>query len=589
MRIADLLPDVTAALRIAIRHHSAFRHQSAIHHQSAINNQSAIRNPHSAMRWLALAACLSAAGACRKPPPPPRLSLPQVSGTIAVAGLHAPVQVVRDRWGVPHITAASQDDLFAAQGFVQAQDRLFQMDLWRRAAQGRLAEVLGANFIERDAMTRRFQYRGDREEEWASYGPDTKAIAEAFVRGVNAWVAHVADDPSEAFARAGWKPASWSAIDLLNRTDAFRSSGDAIDEVHRSKLHDVVADAIRRAGAPPFFSALTPPARADQMATRSAAGSTATRGAELRFSETGRTFSHPSSRYIVHLKAPGWNVIGVTSPWLPGVAAGHNEHIAWAMLPAAADTQDVYADRINTPSTTVTDSIVVKGRKSPFVFDTSFTRHGVVVALDKAAGVEYAVRWSGTEPGAAAELAAPALDRASTWSEFRAALVRWKMPARRAVYADSDGNVGFQDAALLPVRRAREWNGWLRPDALPHALNPSGPIIVRASAIETESVAPDVVFAHVLGAGGGARRRFDIGPLTRPAGDDAPVQAVLEPKAWDRSRVINAPGQSEWPDSPHFSDLAREWSRGAFVPLAFTEAAVRANAEATLMLVPASR
>ena len=159
------------------------------------------------IRWLALAACLGAAGACRKPPPPPRLSLPQVSGIIAVAGLHAPVQVVRDRWGIPHITAASQDDLFAAQGFVQAQDRLFQMDLWRRAAQGRLAEVLGANFIERDAMTRRFQYRGDREQEWASYGPDTRAVAEAFVRGVNAWVAHVADDPSEAFARAGWKPA----------------------------------------------------------------------------------------------------------------------------------------------------------------------------------------------------------------------------------------------------------------------------------------------------------------------------------------------------------------------------------------------
>jgi len=163
------------------------------------------------------------------------------------------------------------------------------------------------------------------------------------------------------------------------------------------------------------------------------------------------------------------------------------------------------------------------------------------------------------------------------------------MPARRAVYADSDGNVGFQDAAFLPVRRAREWSGWLRPDALPHALNPSGPIIVRASDIEAQSVAADVVFAHVLGAGAAARRRFDIGPLTRPADGDAPVQAVLEPKAWDRSRVINAPGQSEWPDSPHFSDLAREWSRGAFVPLAFTKAAVRANAEATLMLVPASR
>src|SRR5438093_1083909 len=208
------------------------------------------------------------------------------------------------------------------------------------------------------------------------------ATAAASVRGVNAWVAHVADDPSEAFARAGWKPASWSAIDLLNRTDAFRSSGDAIDEVHRSKLHDVVADAIRRAGAPPFFSALTPPARADQMATRSAAGSTATRGAELRFSETGRTFSHPSSRYIVHLKAPGWNVIGVTSPWLPGVAAGHNEHIAWAMLPIDTDTQDLYVEPAAGPKRIVRDSIIVKGRETPFAYETELTPHGTVVAMD---------------------------------------------------------------------------------------------------------------------------------------------------------------------------------------------------------------
>ena len=87
--------------------------------------------------------------------------MPQVTGTIEVAGLTAPVRIVRDTWGVPHIYAQSAGDLFFAQGFVQAQDRLFQMDLWRRSAQGRLSEVLGPNFIERDAMTRRMQYRGD--------------------------------------------------------------------------------------------------------------------------------------------------------------------------------------------------------------------------------------------------------------------------------------------------------------------------------------------------------------------------------------------------------------------------------------------
>jgi len=153
---------------------------------------------------------------CRRaatPAPPPLV--PQLSGDLAVAGLTAPVRVVRDTWGVPHIYARNDGDLFFAQGFVQAQDRLFQMDLWRRSAQGRLSEVLGPNFIERDAMTRRIQYRGDMAEEWESYGHDAKAIAEAFVRGVNAWVALARERPPEEFVLAGWKPEPWSAADLL--------------------------------------------------------------------------------------------------------------------------------------------------------------------------------------------------------------------------------------------------------------------------------------------------------------------------------------------------------------------------------------
>jgi penicillin amidase len=494
--------------------------------------------------WIAIA-CAGIVGACKRSRPGAPPTLPQVAGTVAVEGLNAPVQIIRDRWGIPHIVAARQDDLFLAQGFVQAQDRLFQMDLWRRAAQGRLAEVLGANFIERDAMTRRFQYRGDLDVEWASYGPDTKTIAEAFVRGVNAWVAHALEHTPEQFTKAGWKPAFWSAIDLLNRTDAFRSSGDAIEEVRRSNIPDIVADAIRSAGAPPFFAAVTAPARDNQLVARSTSSASATRRTALRFSEVGRSFNHPSIRYIVHLKAPGWNVIGMTSPWLPGVAAGHNEQIAWGMAPIAVDTQDVFGDPIDSPHTTISDAVIVKRRKVPFAFDTAYTRHGVVVALDRARNIQYAVRWSGTESGAAADLAALSLDRASTWTEFRSALTRWKMPARRAVYADSAGNIAFQDAALVPVRRTREWTGWIQFDALPHALNPADSIAaVDAPRADSGSPAADAVFAHVLGIGASARQRFNIGPITRPRGDDAPVRAVLALEDWDRSSAINAPGQS---------------------------------------------
>ncbi len=176
--------------------------------------------------------------ACSRTPPkssgPPLIA--QTTGSVAAAGLSAPVRIVRDRFGIPHIYAENRDDLFFAQGFVQAQDRLFQMDLWRRASQGRLSGILGSDFVGRDVATRRMRYRGDIAAEWASYGPDARAIAEAFVRGINAWVRLARERPPEAFVLAGWLPEEWSAADVLARGDAFRASGDAIDEVFRARL-----------------------------------------------------------------------------------------------------------------------------------------------------------------------------------------------------------------------------------------------------------------------------------------------------------------------------------------------------------------
>src|SRR5712691_11426353 len=191
-----------------------------------------------------------AVSACGQPTPPAERrapSLPPVSGTLTIAGLSQPVGIVRDRWGVPHITAQNERDLFFAQGFVQAQDRLFQMDLWRRSSQGRLAEVLGPNFIDRDAMTRRMQYHGDLAVEWASYGPGVKASVDAFVTGVNAWVAIARQDLPQEFALAGWRPELWKPEDLLNRTDAFLASGDAPLEAFRAQLAGATDE--RRAAA----------------------------------------------------------------------------------------------------------------------------------------------------------------------------------------------------------------------------------------------------------------------------------------------------------------------------------------------------
>src|SRR4051812_17861620 len=203
-------------------------------------------------------ALLLGAAACRREAPARLADTPALvappSGAMVVEGLREVVTVTRDAAGVPHITAANDEDLFFAQGFVQAQDRLFQMDLWRRSVQGRLSEVLGANFIERDAMTRRMQYHGDLRAEWDSYGQDTEAIATAFVRGINAWVDIAAAALPEEFVLAGWRPEHWTPEDLLNRTDAFVMSGNAGDEVFYARLVAAIgarsAEALLRGGAP---------------------------------------------------------------------------------------------------------------------------------------------------------------------------------------------------------------------------------------------------------------------------------------------------------------------------------------------------
>ena len=467
-----------------------------------------------------------------------------MSGSLEVDGLSAPVRIIRDRWGVPHIAASTRDDLFFAQGFVQAEDRLFQMDLWRRSVQGRLAEVLGANFVSRDAMTRRIQYRGRLDEEWASYGPDTRAIASAFVRGINAWVAIARERPPEPFVLAGWGPEFWRPEDLLNRTDAFLASGDAEAEVFRARLVAAagagraaallgadapagvpsgldpatttfqVGDSLREIGTRPFFTALAGPVAIrfqPDLSTGSNAWAidgrhSATR-APILATDPHRLLANPSSRYLVHLTAPGWNVVGATAPWLPGVALGHNDRVAWGMTAFDADTADLYVERVNPENShqidaggrwqntnVVIDSLLVKGRAKPIPFEREYTPHGVVIGVDRAKHLVFTLRWSGAEPGAAGELGALALDRAASGSEIREALAHWKMPAVEVIYAEQSGAIGSQVAALVPIRRGwdgrlpaagwtggSEWDGWRALDDLPHTAEPTAAYVASAN------------------------------------------------------------------------------------------------------------
>src|ERR1700722_16303740 len=167
-------------------------------------------------------------------------ALAVIGGTIRAPGLRSGVRVQRDRWGVAHIYAKNQHDLFFAQGFVVAQDRLFQMELWKRSGQGRLAEVLGPSAVERDINARRLRYRGDLKAEFASYAPDTRKILDAFTSGINAYIDAIQKPGARGlpieFRIAGFKPEHWKPEDCLNRMAAYSMTGNADSELKNAAV-----------------------------------------------------------------------------------------------------------------------------------------------------------------------------------------------------------------------------------------------------------------------------------------------------------------------------------------------------------------
>jgi penicillin amidase len=460
--------------------------------------------------------------------------LPQLDGELKLPGVREPVEVQRDKWGVPHIYAKNTDDLFFAQGFVAAQDRLFQLDWWRRVAVGETAEVLGPEAVPADTFARLLLYRGDMKAEWASYSPDTQRIATAFTDGINAYIDHVQGKLPVEFQILGHAPKNWRPEDCLGRMSGIVMSRNFQSEILRAQLIARLGLEKTRQlapGDPPHAFSLAPGldlAGIDSSvlagyaaATRSPAfqlpatesnnwvidGTLSASGKPLLASDPHRAITVPSLRYLVHLNAPGWNVIGAGEPALPGVALGHNDHVAWGITIVTTDQADVYVEdtRPDHPAEykvgaawekmkTVREKIAVRGQKQPVEVELRFTRHGPVIHQDAARHRAFALRWAGSEPGGAAYLGGLAVSRARNKAEFLAALRSWKIPALNFVYADKDDTIGWVAGGLTPVRKGwdgllpvpgaagdYEWQGFLDVKDLPQSFNPSNHWLATAN------------------------------------------------------------------------------------------------------------
>jgi penicillin amidase len=438
-----------------------------------------------------------------------------------ISGLSAEAEIVVDRWGIPHIRAQSRMDVFLAQGFNAARDRLWQLDVWRKRGLGELAADFGPGFLAQDRAARLFLYRGDMTAEWAAYGvPDAEAICTAFVAGINAYVGLTESGdvtlPAE-FAATGTQPARWAAADVVRiRSNALVRN--VLSEVARARVAAKAgfeADLARRSlepfKAPHLADGLSLadiPAevltvfrlatnRFDLSPDRLAAGiddagrwtgvsdlgdvylegsnnwavapSRTATGRAILASDPHRAHALPSLRYIVHLTAPGIDAIGVGEPATPGMTMGHNEAAAFSLTIFPMDQEDLYVYELDPADPDryrygagwermrVVREMVAVRGAGTQEVTLRFTRHGPVLHADQRHA--FAVRSVWFDPGASAYMSSLAYLSAKTPEEYDRALMSWRTPSANHVYADVAGNIAWWVAGAAPVRP--NWDGLL--------------------------------------------------------------------------------------------------------------------------------
>lgn len=441
-----------------------------------------------------------------------RRSLPQVSGELQLKGLGAPVTVIRDERGIPHIEAQSELDLYRAQGYVTAQDRLWSMDVTRRAVAGRLAEVMGEGMLGTDKFFRTLTLRRAAEASAEILSSEAKAFLTAYAEGVNAFIdeAIAAGRLSPEFTLLGYKPEHWTIVDSLSigKFMAYDMNGEQMEnELFRYQLRQAVGDELMAQLAPVYPSdGVTIMQWSDAYATpqKSAYSAMPADDSQIdlsgllaaavwpqegvgsnnwvisgRLTATGKpllandphlTLRTPAIWHQSHLKVPGkLNVIGVTIPGAPGLILGHNEQIAWGMTNVDPDVLDLYIEKRNPANpyqfeyqgrwedaTVHKESIKVKGG-AEVPLEIVVTRHGPIIS--EVGGTEgnrpqeaLALKWTAHQPSREME-AVFGFNKAQNWEEFREALRLFHGPTQNFVFAAVDGTIAYHAGGIVPIRK----------------------------------------------------------------------------------------------------------------------------------------
>ncbi len=483
--------------------------------------------------------------------------LPQTSGAIQLQGLSAPVEIIRDKWGIPHVYAGSDHDLFFAQGFVHAQDRLWQMELLRRTASGTLSEMLGKVALDTDRALRTFGFRRLAAKDLENSTKELIDIGNAYAEGVNAYLKHPGAKMPVELSLLKHVPEPWSILDSLafGRLMSFQLNGQFSLKINYARIaaavgEDKIAELVPK--YPGENPAVSPQVERNQLnpdGTLKAlegpffkkgggsnswaiSGKRTTTGKPIQCSDPHLSPSVPSIWYHNHLVGGRFNITGVSVPSTPLILIGHNARISWGFTVANVDAEDFFVEKMNPDNPAqyeykgkwmdadvFNEPIKVKGEVQPFVEKVAWTRHGPIVS-DIVGLKDRRVALKSTALGPLRALEALCrLNLAGTWKECTDAIKVWDSPNQNMTYADVDGNFGSYVTGIIPVRAKGngllpvpgwtgefDWTGEVPFDEKPHSLNAKKGFVVCANNRPVEAEKYPYYIASIFDPGYRARR-----------------------------------------------------------------------------------
>jgi penicillin amidase len=448
------------------------------------------------------------------------LSRPGLNDDYVLPGLQAPVEIYIDSYGVSHIYAQNEEDLFLACGFIHARDRMWQMDFNRRLGFGRLAEVLGQRALEIDIIMRTLGLKEAVDRDRQLLSSRERKLLEKYSSGVNAWLLRSSIWREPEFFLLRYRPQPWKIEDslIIKTLMALSLCKDAVSEAVRSKIlvdkGPELASRLLEVGIESFpeeviaadLSAYFRDFNLGASNNWVISGRRTISGRPLLANDPHLRISLPSVWYEIHLACPEWEAIGVSFPGVPLVIIGHNQHIAWGLTNSGVDVQDLSGEVLDESGQFYRrrgewrslrrrkELFWIRGQEDPKEIIIKWTEEGpLVTPVLFTSSQPLSLRWIIYEGDRTFE-ALYRVNRARNWSEFRAALKLFGAPSQNFVYADREGNIGYYLSGRIPQRapeaglfilpredRRTEWLGVIPEEEKPIIFNPSSGLIVTAN------------------------------------------------------------------------------------------------------------